>query len=129
MMKRSNLFSRLSAAFTTALRFWCEHAAVFEVIEKRYAREWREEGTDGLFSVQIRIIRCGSVYHVAQSFYFNDSYIKDVTWLATYTWSAGGYLVALGSDRYLFFDPLQKQLYLEDWPDGGLRTLDKYKQI
>jgi hypothetical protein len=128
-MKRNSFISRFRLALATALRYWCGYAAALEALNKVYIKEWPDEQTDGHFSIKIRIISCGGIYHVAQSFYFNDSYIKDVSWLATYSWQTTGCLVSIGVIRDLIFDPVQKLLYLEETTGSGEVTVEIYNQI
>jgi len=127
-MKKSNFISRFRSAIATALQYWYAHSLIFKAMENIYIKEWQDELMNCRLSITIRIIPCGSIYYVAQSFYCDGSYLKDVSWLATYSWHGGGCLVSIGPMHDLIFDPLQKLLYLEEWGVGEI-TVDKYKQI
>lgn len=128
-MKKRNFVNRVWSAIATALKYWSAHSFIFKAMENIYIKEWQDEQMNCHFSITIRIIQCGSIYYVAQSFYCNGSYMKDVSWLATYSWHSGGCLVSIGPMHNLIFNPFQKLLYLEEWSDAGEPTVDKYKQI
>jgi hypothetical protein len=127
-MKKQNLISRIRLAAKTALQFWCAHAATRKAMKKIYSRVWDDEKLGEHFQTKIFIVRKGVIYRVTQLFYINGTVRDQQNWIATYGWHSNGHLMAIGSSRYLIFNPTEKVLYLEEWVDGG-KTMDIYQQI
>ncbi|HAL81264.1 MAG TPA: hypothetical protein DCO83_02705 [Mucilaginibacter sp.] len=128
-MKKKSLISRCRLGLGVALRYWWGHAASLKATKRIYSKAWPGEKTGDQYSVTIKISPNGSLYRVTQSYYVNGTYRNENTWLASYGWHSNGHLISLGRTCYLIFDPLQKLLYLEDFPDEGERTVDIYKQV
>jgi len=128
-MKKKSLISRCRLGLATALRYWCGHAASLKAIKKDYGITWQDEQTRDKNSVKLTICPFGSIYRITRLYYINDVFNREESWLATYGWHSNGHLISLGRTCYLIFDPLQKLLYLEDFPDEGERTVDIYKQV
>jgi len=128
-MKKKNLLSCIRLSLSTALRYWYAHSASLKAIKKDYGIAWQDELTRDKNSIKLKICPYGSIYRVTRLYYINDVFTREESWLATYGWHSNGHLIAIGCTRYLIFDPLQKSLYLEDWPDSGERTVEIYHQI
>jgi hypothetical protein len=122
-MKTKSLITRIRLTVTTALRYGCRHAACRKAMKKVYTKTWEDERTGKHFSAKITITRQGTMYRVVQTFYAGDTCPHENSWVASYGWHSNGHLIAIGSTRYLIFDPLQRLLYLEEWIDDD-RTVN-----
>jgi hypothetical protein len=128
-MKKQNLLDCLLAGLRTAIQYWCEQSASWQAMEHVYVRKWREEEPAADYAVQILINPQGSLFKVTHRHFVNGDLLREESYPATYGWHSNGHLIALGITRYLVFDPANKLLYIEDWPETGDPTLETYEQI
>lgn len=128
-MKKQNLLDSLVSGLRIALQYWCDQAASQQAMEHVYVRKWREEQVAADYAVQILINPHGSIFKVTHRHFVNGDLIREESYPATYGWHSNGHLIALGITRYLVFDPDQKLLYVEDWPENGDLSLEIYEQI
>jgi hypothetical protein len=128
-MKKQNLLDNLLSGLRTAVQYWSDHAASHQAMEQVYIRKWREEEPIADYATQILINPYGSIYKVTHRYFANGDLIREETYLATYGWQCNGHLIALGSHRWLVFNPEQRQLILEDWPDPGDLTTEIFEQL
>lgn len=127
-MKKQQVLDSLWGAFRAALQYWSDQAASQQAMEHVYVKKWHEDEPVADYAVQILINPHGSIFKVTHRHFVNGDLIREESYMATYGWHSNGHLIALGRERYLVFDPAQKQLYLEDWPEAGGRMLEIFEQ-
>ena len=127
-MEKQSLISRLRAALNVGLTYWGHHAASREAMEATYTREWREAETGDEQMIRLTICPFGSIYQVTMAHYTNGLFKQQESWLASYGWNHNGYLMTIGRECYLMFNPAQRQLYLLEYKFNGEITVDHYQQ-
>ncbi len=128
-MKKQNLLDNLLSGLKAAVQYWSDHAACHQAMDQVYVRKWREEEPAADYAVQILINPHGSIYKVTTRHFVNADLLREESYLATYGWHSNGHLIGLGMERFLVFDPAQKQLYLEEWTKGVGPILETYEQL
>lgn len=126
-MSKKNLICRFGQALKMALAYGDAHASSQKAMKKEYANERHDEKLGDHFLTKITIKKQGNMYQVTQLFYVNGWFKDQNDWIATYGWHSNGHLMAIGSSRYLIFDPTEKLLYLEEWIDDE-KTMRIYYQ-
>ncbi|MBW4888957.1 hypothetical protein KXQ82_04495 [Mucilaginibacter sp. HMF5004] len=128
-MKKQQVLDSLWSALRAALQYWNDQAASQQAMEHVYVRKWHEDEPVADYAVQILINPHGSIFKVTHRHFVNGNLLREESYLATYGWHSNGHLIALGRERYLVFDPAQRQLYLEDWPESGERSLEIFEKL
>jgi hypothetical protein len=128
-MKKQNLLDNLLSGLKAAVQYWSDQATCQQALDQVYVRKWHEDDPAADYTVQILINPHGNIFKVTHRHFANGDLIREESYIATYGWHSNGHLIALGITRFLVFDPANKQLYLEDWPNGSEPVLEIFEQL
>ncbi|WEK21358.1 MAG: hypothetical protein P0Y49_09415 [Candidatus Pedobacter colombiensis] len=128
-MKKENLWKRIQIILQVAFKYASQHAQSLNAIKGTYHKQYPKQDPDFRYTEVLTIVPFGSLFKVIHSSYMDQELLGEKTCLATYGWHSNGHLIEIGGCRYWIFDPLQKTIYLEDYSDPDVKTVEVFVKI
>lgn len=127
-MNTQNAVTRCRSVIRVLFQFCNAHRASRKALQKVYVRTWREAEPSAEYLVQLLINPHGQLFKVTRRYFVNGNYLREHSFLAIYGWGSSGHLYAIGSNSYVFLEPEQQLLYLEENAAGGEIHLETYQK-